>query len=349
MNEALKKLINDLHPYNRNNICNASKFICKENGIIFDEKDTNITYNSYDIDDINTIYNIELNPFMPKTKDVEIYNQNNDLKKFKLYIEELEDDEDFDIFQDKLNIYSLLATKNNNFDILKYIDENYSFNDKYEIDMCLYSVKNNNKNMFKYLLERKHVSLPEKIILQICLYCTKYDYIDIISCLNLKLIRSKLDDSIKLSIYLGHIKIIKLLLNVICNSSRSTEDCVYEYLIYAIGNLKTTKFLINTYNIEFGDYLNPALIINAKYGHFDVVKYLVEHGADDLDYSALINSLNNKHYKISEYLLKKSIKWINNWILTSTLYKNYIDLPIDIEKEFPIMKNSIVVYRGLVE
>lgn len=62
------------------------------------------------------------------------------------------------------------------------------------------------------------------------------------------------------------------------------------------------------YETVDGNEFNTPLTYAANNGHFDVVKYLIEHGADKNDYylaTALVESVKNRHNEIAIYLVEQ--------------------------------------------
>ncbi|GAB4289945.1 MAG: hypothetical protein Kow0068_15440 [Marinilabiliales bacterium] len=91
----------------------------------------------------------------------------------------------------------------------------------------------------------------------------------------------------------------------------SDEDKDKMITYAAKGDLgKVAKYIKNGVDVNAKNRARwTALAYASKYGHFDIVKYLVEHGADvnltvNVGSTPLQIALNYKHYDIAKYLLK---------------------------------------------
>jgi hypothetical protein len=97
------------------------------------------------------------------------------------------------------------------------------------------------------------------------------------------------------------------------------------------GNLIGLKYLVEhcyaNINTPLDDY---ALILSAGNGHLEMVKYLVEHGADihKNDDEALSVSAGNGHLDIVKYLLEKgaNLNAEENYALQSSVENGHIDI-----------------------
>lgn len=88
---------------------------------------------------------------------------------------------------------------------------------------------------------------------------------------------------------------------------------IYLTLLYRSvrdGNLEYLKYAINQSEIITKPSLTTALEIASFYGHLEVVKYLVENGAEIKNYdphaqfSPLLNAGQNNHVDVLDYLIK---------------------------------------------
>lgn len=64
---------------------------------------------------------------------------------------------------------------------------------------------------------------------------------------------------------------------------------------------ETVKYLI-----EMGNDLNEALSWASSYGHLEIVKFLIQHGAK-ADYNALINASEDGHLEVVQYLIQHGV------------------------------------------
>lgn len=69
------------------------------------------------------------------------------------------------------------------------------------------------------------------------------------------------------------------------------------------GNLEVVKFL-NSIGVDINNELGAPIRIAAQEGHLEIIKYLVESGANDLDWALIIASSNNR-FEIVKYLIDK--------------------------------------------
>ena len=88
-----------------------------------------------------------------------------------------------------------------------------------------------------------------------------------------------------------------------CNQSKA--DKIILKNLRPLWSIETVEALIRE-DVEFESYMNHMLYEAAKYGYLDIVKYLVEHGANihDSDYDTVCCASKYGHLEIVEYLVE---------------------------------------------
>ena len=156
------------------------------------------------------------------------------------------------------------------------------------------------------------------------------------------------------SIFISNIVIIiKILLtkNIIKIEDFNNHSINY---FFEKGKLKIIEFLYKNYNIDINQCEN--LVISCKYGHLDLVKFLIENGTDinTMDTSPLLKSIENGHIDIVEYLIYKGVNIRSYYLFyfQSILYNqvsliNFFSTKIDLNelfKKVELKKDNMILY-----
>ncbi|AQN68604.1 ankyrin repeat protein [Saudi moumouvirus] len=243
------------------------------------------------------------------------------------------------------NIYELFywcAMNDINLNLTKYL-LNFVLFGEINIDQCIYtdeSKKHNilviacrsgNNNFAKYLIQCGHFNFSIEKTIDFCLHHANYEMAKY-------LLEYKKDchfrDNFNIKIYLRYVCLFSNLENVkfFVNYSISRGENINDILDECLNNAVISRLDIVKYLVEIGANINNPDLYNDAImnGHIDIVKYLVECGVDyQIMADKIIQTImNNGHVEILEYFmdLDLEIKNENNYLLSSAIKYGYLNL-----------------------
>eukprot|EP00833_Pecoramyces_ruminatium_P018011 jgi/Orpsp1_1/1192043/evm.model.d7180000090145.2 len=210
----------------------------------------------------------------------------------------------------------LYALKNNSLELIKLLIENnkkYPINENLKILMFRYSIRSSNTDIFEYLIDNYNINAFIDEIIKEIIINDKLDLLKIL--ISRDAIKNIKEENnlifLKEAIIFDNEKIIKYLIKNKFKVYNINNEIIE--IIICNNRLNILKILIPGYlNINNEDIDgNTALIYAIKYQNFEIIKYLVDNGADmnvvNKKINVIYHLINNNNIDILKYLVDNNL------------------------------------------
>lgn len=195
------------------------------------------------------------------------------------------------------------AASNGHLDIVEFLKEEGSYIDVRDNAPLKESASNGHLNIVKYLIENDMNSrIDDDFPFR---KSASNGHLDVAKYLieQGSDIHANYDQAFRVSAHNGHFDVVKFLIEKGVDIHLDNNLALHKAVEY--GKLDVTKHLLH--HGGFGSYSSSMIGTSASNGHFEVVKFFVENGADIHANSefALKSSAKNNHFSIVKYLVEK--------------------------------------------